>query len=480
MHPTTAWNEESDTCMFGFLIVIAGLSITTAGPLPDSTTPPNIIFILADDLGYGDVGFNGQSHFETPCLDRMAAEGMVFTQFYAGSTVCAPSRACLLTGQHTGHVFQRFNGRVQFREDDRDITVARLLRERGYATAMIGKSGLACNSQDAGLPNRKGFDDFFGYLSHSAAHRYYPRQLWDNGQAVAFPNNQGRQGDTYSGDLFLDRSLQWIDDHQDQPFFLHVALQQPHADLAAPDTFRNRHLDHFEETPYPTGKHYRAETHPKATFVGMVQYLDHSVGEILDKLVDLGIDDRTYVFFSSDNGPHFEGGAHPDHFDSNGPLRGGKRDLYEGGIRVPFVVWAPGRVAAGTRSNHVGAFWDFPVTACELAGQPLYSETDGISIVPTLLNRDTQQTHEYLYWEFHEQGGKQAVRKGSWKGVRLQVNQQPEASLEIYDLSIDPGETHDIAIDHPDVQETLRGIMESAHQPHPDKPFGREIAKPRK
>jgi len=437
--------------------------------------PPNIIFIMADDLGYADVGFNGQTNFETPNLDRMAAEGMNFRQFYAGSTVCAPSRACLLTGQHTGHVYQRYNGKVQFREDDQDITIARLLKERGYATAMIGKSGLACNSNDAGLPNRKGFDHFYGYLAHAAAHRYYPKVLWEDGKKVEFPNNHGKSGDTYSGDLFLDRSLNWIKQNQHQPFFLHVSLQQPHADLAAPAEYRDRYLNRFDETPYGEGKHYRAETHPKATFVAMVQYLDQSVGQILDKLIELEIDDNTYVFFSSDNGPHFEGGAHPDHFDSNGPLRGGKRDLYEGGIRVPFVVWAPGRVAAGSQSDHVGAFWDFPATACDLAGQPMKGENDGISIAPTLLGSANQNMHEYLYWEFYEQGGRQAIRMGDWKAVRLNVNKNPDSAFEIYDLAKDVGESSNVAEQHPQLVERFWKIVKQAHTAHPIKPFGEEI-----
>jgi arylsulfatase A-like enzyme len=457
--------------MFFLLVVL--LVPASAGRTEDP--PPNIIFILADDLGYGDVGFQGQDNFSTPALDRMAREGMVFTQFYAGSTVCAPSRACLLTGMHTGHVYQRFNGDIQFREDDQDITIARLLKERGYATAMIGKSGLACRSDDPWLPRRKGFDYFYGFLGHGAAHRYYPKQLWDNGQPVTLENNHGKQGDTYSGDLFLNKSLEWIQAHRHEPFFLHIALQQPHADLAAPIRFRDHHVGRFPETPYPEGRHYRAETHPRATFAGMIEYLDDSVGRILDRLESLEIDERTYVFFSSDNGPHFEGGAHPDHFDSNGPLRGGKRDLYEGGIRVPFVVWAPGRVAAGTRSEHVGAFWDFPATACELAGRPLQRENDGLSIVPTLHQQGTQRQHEYLYWEFYEQGGKQALRTGEWKAVRLQVNKQPDGHLELYHLADDIGESRNVAADHPRQVTRMEALMRKAHHPHPHKPFGREL-----
>ena len=300
--------------------------------------------------------------------------------------------------------------------------------------------------------------------------------LWKNGQQVTFENNHHKNGDTYSGELFLKESLQWIDANHETPFFLHISLQQPHADLAAPAEYRDRLLNSFDEKPFPEGKHYRAETHPKATFVGMVQYLDHSVGEVLDKLVELGIDDNTYVFFSSDNGPHFEGGAHPDYFDSNGPLRGGKRDLYEGGIRVPFVAWAPGRVAAGTKSDHLGAFWDFPVTVCELASQPFDAEslaaTDGISLVPTLHGDTEQATHEYLYWEFYEGGGKQAVRQENWKAVRVNVNKDPSSEFELYDLANDLSEANNVAAAHPQVVERLKSLAEQAHTPHPDKAFG--------
>ena len=453
-------------------IALIILAVPGVRQLSGDSQPPNIIFILADDLGYGDIGCNGQSHFETPCLDRMAREGMVFNQFYAGSTVCAPSRACLLTGQHTGHVYQRFNGPVQFREDDNDITVARMLKTAGYATAMIGKSGLSGRSDDPLLPFRKGFDHFYGFISHRAAHRYYPETLWDNDRKVTFENNRGKSGDTYSGKMFLEQSLSWIDKNRQGPFFLHVSLQQPHADLAVPDEFRNPHINRFDEQPHPAGKHYRAETHPRATYAGMVQYLDHSVGQILDKLVELGIEKQTYVFFSSDNGPHFEGGAHPDHFDSNGPLRGGKRDLYEGGIRVPLLVWAPGKVAAGSRSDHISAFWDFPATACELASVADADPGDGISLVPTLHGTGNQASHEYLYWEFYEQNGKQAVRMGDWKAIRLNVNRDRHGPLQLFNLKEDIGESRDLATAHPERVRKMAQLMEAAHTPHPDKKFG--------
>lgn len=424
---------------------------------------PNIIFILADDLGYGDLGCYGQKKFATPRLDQMAAEGLVFTDHYAGSTVCAPSRACLMTGQHTGHVYQRFNGQVQFRPDPKDVTVARLLKDAGYRTALIGKSGLSCRSDNGALPNQKGFDHFFGYINHNAAHRYYPERLWRNGQRVKYPDNHGKEGEQYSGDLFLADTMRFLDETADrQPFFLHLSLQQPHADLAVPDQWKEPFLGKFQDELLPHGN-YRFEPHPKATFAGMVTYLDHSVGAVLDKLQQLGVADNTLVIFSSDNGAMSEGGWSRDYFDSSGPLRGGKRDMYEGGIRVPTIAWWPGRVAAGAKTNHVSAFWDFTPTACELAGIASPEDTDGISYAPTLLGRGEQPQHDYLYWEFYEQGGKQAVRAGKWKGIRLNVGDDRNGPLEVYNLENDLGETNDVAAAHPEIAAKLAAMMDEAH-----------------
>ncbi len=433
---------------------------------------PNIIFILADDLGYGDLGCFGQKNFKTPSLDRMAAEGMTFTDHYSGSTVCAPSRACLLTGKHTGHVFQRFNGDVQFPEDPHDITIARRLGDAGYHTAMIGKSGLACLSDDGALANRKGFDEFFGYTSHGAAHRYYPKVLWHNGDQIAYPGNSGMQGDTYSGDLFREAALKYVEDHAGGPFFLHLSLQQPHADLAVPNKWKRPFVDQFDDEPF-AGGHYRAEPHPKATFAGMVTYLDDTVGQLLAKLKELGIDDNTLVIFSSDNGAMSEGGWSRNNFNSSGPLRGGKRDFYEGGIRVPTIARWPGNVAPGTHTDHVSSFWDFAPTACELAGVDVPNEIDGISYAPTLLGTGEQPEHDYLYWEFYEQGGKQAVRWGDWKGIRLDVGKDPNGPLELYNLATDLGETNNVAADHPQVVAQIEQFMRDAHVESPVVKFGR-------
>ncbi len=363
---------------------------------------------------------------------------------------------------HTGHVYQRFNGNVQFREDPLDITIATRLADAGYHTAMIGKSGLACRSDDGGLPNRKGFEHFFGYIGHADAHRYYPKLLWMDGASIDYPGNSGKSGDTYSGDLFLADTIKYLEQHAGGPFFLHLSLQQPHADLAVPQVWKEPFLDKFVDRPIKGGG-YRDEAHPKATFAGMVTYLDDTVGQVLAKLKELGIDDNTLVLFSSDNGPMSEGGWSKTNFHSSGPLRGGKRDLYEGGIRVPTIARWPGTVPPGSETAHVSAFWDFPPTACELAGVSVPDNMDGISYLPTLRGGADQPNHDYLYWEFYERNGKQAVRWGNWKGVRLNVSTNLNGPIELYDLGTDLGETKNVAADHPDIVAKIAQQMAAAH-----------------
>jgi arylsulfatase A len=427
---------------------------------------PNIIFILADDMGYNDVSFNGQKNFSTPALDRMASEGIILTNHYAGSTVCGPSRATLLTGNHTGRVYQRGNGPIEFREDPLDITIATRLQQAGYHTAMIGKSGVAVNSDNAELPNIKGFDHFFGFLSHVAAHRYYPKVLYRNGKAVHYPKNEGQTGEVYSGDVILDDALRYLDQQgpTDKPFFLHFAIQQPHADLAVPDEFLAPFIGKFEENPTAYQSYVRTP-YPAATYAAMINYVDHTVRRVLQKLRELGIDDKTVVIFSTDNGSHEVGGYHYSVHNSNAPFRGGKRDLYDGGIRVPTVAWWPGKIPAGTRSEHVSAFWDFAPTALELAGLEVPISMDGISYLPTLLGQDDQQqAHEYLYWEFYERGGRQAVRYGQWKGIRLNVMQDRYGPIELYNIVEDPSETNNLANQYPEIVARIAAFMVEAHE----------------
>lgn len=414
-------------------------------------TKPNIIYILADDLGYGDLGCYGQETIKTPYIDRMAAEGLKFTQHYAGSTVCAPSRACLLTGRHTGHVHVRGNGDVMLRPSPKDITVAERLKMAGYHTAMIGKASVGCNSVPPELPNEKGFDYFFGYLNHTDAHHYFPERLYRNGEAVEYPGNALHEGTHYSHDLFFEDAMRYLEEHRDGPFFLHWSMQIPHASLYAPEEWKEKYRGRFEETPM-VQRHYRNEEEPRATFAAMVSRMDWEVGRLLEKLKELGIANDTLVIFTSDNGAMNEGGHDRFFFNSSGPLRGGKRDLYEGGIRVPHIAWWPGRVAPGTETAHPSAFWDFCATACELAGLDVPEDTDGISFVPALLGRtDAQGQHEYFYWEFHEQGGKRALRFGDWKAVQLSMSERPFGEIELYDLAQDLAEEHDVADAYPDV-----------------------------
>jgi len=437
---------------------------------------PNIVFILADDLGYGDLGCYGQHIIKTPHLDRLASEGMRFTQFYTGATVCAPSRSALLTGQHTGHTYIRGNKEMQPEGQeplaDSVQTFAQLLQKAGYVTGAFGKWGLGMVGT-AGDPNRKGFDEFFGYNCQRQSHRYYPTHLWHNANRIVLEGNDLTQKIHYAPAIIQEKTLAFIEQHRNKPFFLFMPIVLPHAELQGPEDEYYRLYDGaFEETPHKGNGYgpgatvggYASVDKPRATYAAMVSRLDGYVGEVLRKLDELGLAENTIVMFGSDNGPHTEGGADPQFFRSAGGLRGVKRDLYEGGIRTPFLVRWPGKVAAGSISEHAGAFWDVMPTLVEIAGAPLPRYTDGLSFLPTLLGQNTQQRHRYLYWEFHEGGGKQAVRMGKWKGVRLQVKENPHTPLELYDLSNDMAERHNVADQHPDIVAQLQQAMDEAHQ----------------
>lgn len=437
-------------------------------PAAEAARKPNIIFILADDLGYGDLGCYGQKLIRTPNLDKMAAEGMRFTQHYAGSTVCAPSRCCLLTGLHSGHGWMRGNAQgVKLRPDPQDLTVATLLRRAGYQTAMIGKSGCSANIDDGDHPNTKGFDYFFGFVSHAAAHDYFPPYLYRNGKKIEYPYNQRHEGDSYSGDLFYRDVMNYLDAHKDGPFFLHYSMQMPHASLYAPPESMAEYQGQFDEQPVTGQRHYRNEPQPKTTYAAMVSRLDWEVGQLLQKLHNLGIAENTLVLFASDNGAMNEGGYDRTWFNSSGQLTGGKRDLTEGGIRVPLIAWWPGKIAAGRTSDHVSAFWDFLPTACELAQTSAPDQTDGISYVPTLLGRAGQNEHAYLYWEFHEQGGKRAVRMGKWKAIQLDVDNNPDGPVAVYDLDADSAEKTDLSAEQGEIVQRARRIFREAHSPSP-------------
>lgn len=440
---------------------------------------PNIIFILADDLGYGDLSCYGQTHFSTPNIDRLAAEGMRFMQYYAGSTVCAPSRSALLTGLHTGHTFIRGNKEVQpegqYPIPDSAYTLPELLKEAGYVTGAFGKWGLGFPGSE-GDPANQGFDQFFGYNCQRLAHNYYPWHLWDNQEKVMLEENEGTKKGAYAPDMIQAKTLKFIEENKDTSFFLYVPSVLPHAELAAPKEYISYFREKFEEgKPYigvddPDHENYKmgaygSQPQPHATFAAMIKVLDDQVGQIVDKVKELGLEDNTIVIFTSDNGPHLEGGADPDFFNSNGPLKGYKRDLYEGGIRVPMIAYWPGKIEAGSESDHISAFWDVMPTLAELTDTEV--TLDGISFLPTLTGNGEQTKHDYLYWEFHEQGGRQAVRKGNWKAVKLDVKENPDAPLELYDLSTDLQEENNVADEHPKMVEEIQGYMAEAHQKNP-------------
>jgi arylsulfatase A-like enzyme len=441
-------------------IQIASLaSLLCASPRSDAADrPPNIVFILADDLGYGDLGCYGQKRIRTPHLDRMAADGLRFRQFYAGSTVCAPSRCCLMTGLHTGHGLIRGNDGMALRPEDR--TVAEVLKAAGYSTALIGKWGLG-DSGSTGVPNRKGFDYFFGYLDQVHAHNYYPDYLWRDAARVPLAGNVVRNGvasrhEQYSPDLFTREALDFVSANRERPFFLYLAYTIPHANNERGRAEGNG-MEVPDDAPY-TREPWPA---PEKNYAAMVTRLDADIGRLLERLRSIGLDRRTVVFFSSDNGPHKEGGADPAFFQSAGPLRGYKRSLTEGGIRVPLIVWGPGRVRAGAVTDQVGAFWDFLPTAASLAKTATPPGLDGVSLLPTLEGHGRQAGHEFLYWEFHEGGSRQAVRWGDWKAIRP----APGAPLQLYDLKTDVAEARDVAAGHPDVVARIEEYLNTARTP---------------
>ncbi|MGE4489525.1 MAG: arylsulfatase [Kiritimatiellales bacterium] len=429
------------------------------------TSRPNVIFILADDLGYRDLSCTGQAHFKTPNIDRLARQGMTFTRHYSGSSVCAPSRCSLLTGLHTGHAAVRGNaehppeGQVPMPADT--FTAADLMKAAGYTTGVFGKWGLGYPGS-ASDPLKMGFDHFYGYNCQRLAHSYYPAWLWNNDQREFLWGNVGSFHRDYAPDFIHRAALDFIRENKDRPFFCYYAAVQPHADMVAPEKYMEKFRGKFlPESSYPEG-YYMGQPEAHAAFAAMVHVLDDYVGEIMAELKGLGIAENTVVIFSSDNGPHQEGGHDPDYFDSNGVFRGFKRDLYDGGIHVPLIVSWPGRIPSETISDLLSAFWDFLPTMAELTGQSLTSPTDGISMLPTWLGREGQRQHEYLYWEFHEQGGRVAVLKDHWKGVRYGVDEQPDSPLELYDLSNDPGETQNIAAQYPEIVKELNQLIQSS------------------
>jgi len=461
-----------------FLVIIAGC-VAKPREKP-AALPPNIIYIIADDLGYGDLGCYGQKKISTPNIDRLAEEGMLFTQHYSGSTVCAPSRSVLMTGQHTGRTAIRGNREVrpegQYPLPDSTYTLAEMLGKAGYVTGAFGKWGLGYPSSE-GDPLDQGFDTFYGYNCQRYGHHYYPWHLWHDRDSIVLHENSGKNKRQYAPSLIHEQTLQFMEENKDRPFFLFRPTIIPHAELAAPEENMNKYRGKFgaEEpyTGYDEGPEYRngpyeSQPEPHTAFAAMVDLMDQQVGQIMYKLEELGIAHRTIIIFTSDNGPHREGGADPDFFNSNGPLKGYKRDLYEGGIRVPMIVRWPGQVNAGSRTDHVSAFWDVFPTLAELTGQSSPAYINGTSFLPTLLGKSAdQKQHEYLYWEFHEKGGRLAARMGNWKAVKYNVLRDPNAPVELYNLAEDEAEQNNVAGMNPDVVLAMEEIFASARMPSP-------------
>ena len=423
---------------------------------------PNILIIQADDLGYGDLSAYGQAQFQTPMLDRLAREGIRFTQYYAGSTVCAPSRAALMTGLHTGHTWIRGNGEIPLREQD--LTIAMALRDAGYRTAVVGKWGLG-RPGTSGEPDKKGFEYAFGFLDHRHAHRQFTDHLYRDGQRIATDVDRD-----YVNDLFTREASAFIEKVDSRPFFLYLNYTVPHAELRVPEDSLAPLQGRFPETPFVnpaadgrrTGPDdvslgYRSQPTPKAAFAAMITRMDRDIGRLADLVQARGLDAATLVMFISDNGPHEEGGGDPGFFKSSGGLRGIKRDLYEGGIRVPMIARWPGTIPAGRVSRHVWAHWDLFPTLAELAQARVPAGLDGLSMARALRG-EPQPTHQFLYWEFHERGFQQAVRMGPWKAVRTGKN----APLEIYNLDADRQERQNVAGAHPEVVGKLEAYLRTA------------------
>ena len=453
-------------------IALTAVSLASCGnDSANRSDKPNVVFILADDLGYADLSCLGQTKFSTPNIDALASKGMLFTQHYSGSSVSAPSRSCLITGQHTGHTFIRGNKELpvegQHPLPSDTYTIFQMLKDNGYKTSVFGKWGLGAPATE-GAPENQNIDEFFGYNCQRQAHNYYPYHLWHNNEKIILDGNKGKDENDYAPYLIHKKALDFIKENKDTTFFMWYTSVLPHAELKVPQ----KELMEFvgrpemeEEKSYvgcDEGEYYKnggygSQPYTHAAFATMVSILDRQVGEICATLDSLGIADNTIIVFTSDNGPHFEGGADPDFFDGNGEFRGYKRDLYEGGIRVPMIIKWNDVVERNSRSNHISAFWDFLPTMADIIGAELPENIDGISFLPVLAGRGEQKEHDYLYWEFHENNGRQAVRQGDWKAVKYDVHN--DGKIELYDLSVDEAEEFDVAEMYPDKVAEMDSLM---------------------
>ena len=490
MHETSLRHRASLRAMGMAAMGLAFPTLISLACGVESQPPPNVVLIIADDLGYAEVGVYGQDKIRTPSIDRIAQEGIRFTQHYSGSPVCAPSRDVLLTGLHTGHAYIRANDEMGERGDvwrDPDLegqrpilegtyTLGTLFQDAGYVTGAIGKWGLG-GPGSTGEPNQQGFDHWYGYLCQRIAHNYYPTHLWRNGEKDVLEGNEyfyphqrlpedadplapasyePYSGGDYSMDLMAEEARAFIRGHAEEPFFLFLPFPVPHVSLQVPEESLAEYSEAFGDTPYLGDRGYLPHPKPRAAYAAMVTRMDREIGRILDLLEELNLAENTLVIFSSDNGPTFNGGTDSEFFESAAGLRGLKTELYEGGIRVPFVARWPGRIQAGSVSDLPSAFWDYLPTFAEVTGSPLPAPSDGVSILPTLEGRgEDQEDREYLYWEFQ---GRQAVRLGAWKAYR----RASDGEFELYNLETDLGETSNVASENEEVVTRISQIMREA------------------
>jgi len=464
-------------------IAAVSLPRCSAAPARNRTArKPNIVYILADDLGYAEVGCYGQKKIKTPNIDRLAAQGMKFTQHYSGNPVCAPSRCTLMTGLHTGHSQVRGNKQVGGAEgwklgstiggqrplEKGTVTVAKILQEAGYTTGAFGKWGLGV-VDSTGDPQKQGFDHFYGYICQRQAHTYYPNHLWNDGKVEHIPENEN--GDNvYSHDRISEEARKFIRKYKDKPFFCYVPFTIPHVAIQVPEDSLAQYKGKWPDPPYDGSKGYFKHPAPRAGYAAMVTRMDGDVGRIMDLLKELGIEDNTLVIFTSDNGPTFNGGSDSAFFESAGPLRGLKASVYEGGIRIPYIARWPGKIKAGSTSDHISAFWDFLPTCTDLLGLDTPEGIDGISKLPTFLGQpEKQKQHKYLYWEL---SGQQAIRMGDWKAIRKRLGK-----IELYNLADDLGEQNDLADKQPDMVARMEKLFETARTPSEQFPLVRGAKK---
>jgi len=473
------------SCVFAVVFCACVIALQSQA----ATRKPNVIVFLADDLGYQELGCYGQKYIKTPNIDALAAGGMRMTHFYSASPVCAPSRGMLLTGKHSGHAYVRDNRNPKGLDDIKEkyqwefpgqypippeeVTLAEALKSQGYATGAMGKWGLG-HFGTTGDPNKQGFDLFYGFNCQVHAHNHYPKFLWRNGKKEILPgNDRTLYGETFSQDRFIEEAVGFIDAHQDDPFFLFMPFTIPHLSIQVPQWAVDWYTDDIEEEEYEH-RGYLKHPKPRAGYAAMVTYLDYGVGLIMNKLRALGLEEDTLVIFTSDNGPTYDrlGGSDSDFFESAGVFKGLKGSVYEGGIRVPMVASWPGRIPAGQTTEEPAAFWDLMPTILNMTGnkEALPQGVDGINLAPTLLGKQNQKSHAYLYWEFPAYGGQQALRMGNWKAVRQNIIRSG-IKTELYDLAADPSESTDLASKYPSILSEMEKLMTEARVPSEKYPF---------